>query len=76
MGENRTLSRVLPLPASVGANSVAINSVRINCGGVNQHDWDVVLYWIHPAADAAFQTLSVRAELHRLLAKGANQDVE
>jgi hypothetical protein len=48
----------------------------INFGNVQQHDGDVVLDGVNPAADAAFQAFAVRAQQHRLFAFGADQHVE
>jgi hypothetical protein len=43
---------------------------------INQHNWDVVLNGVNAAADAAFETLSVRVQDNRLLTNGADQNVE
>ena len=62
MGENRTLSGYL--------------SDRINRSGVDEHDRDVILDGVHTAAFAAFETLAIRTQSHRLLADRADEDVE
>ena len=62
-------------PNFVGC-SVGIGSGRVNRSGVHQHDRDVVLNGVHTAAFAAFQTLPVRIQDHRLLANRADQHVK
>jgi len=51
-------------------------SSRVNCGGIHQHDWDVVLNGVHAAAFAAFQASTVRIQDHRNLANRADEYVE
>jgi len=48
----------------------------INGSGVNQQNWNTVLYWIHAAAFAAFQAGRILVQDERLLTNRANQDVE
>jgi len=48
----------------------------VNFRGVDEHDGDIVLNGVNPATDRAFQTLAIGVQEHRLLAHGADQDVE
>ena len=61
--------------------SLAVTQPPPGSGGVNfrevdEHDGDVVLDGVNPAADGAFQTLAIGVQNHRLLAHRADQDVE
>ncbi len=58
------------LPARFQAASI------VNLCGIHQHHWNIVLNGVHTAAFAAFQTLAVGIEDHRLLADRANQHVQ
>ncbi len=55
--------------------SVALSS-RINCGGINEHDRDVVLNRVNTAAGAAFQPLITFSQGYWFLAKRADEHVE
>ncbi len=59
-----------------GQPSADRQSSIFNLGSVDQHNWDVVLNWVHTPAFAAFQAFAVRIQNHRLPANGANQHVE
>ena len=48
----------------------------VDLRGVYQHDWDVILDGVDPAALAAFQTVALRTQSHRLLANRADQHIE
>ena len=43
---------------------------------IHQHDWDVVLYQIHPMALDALQALRALSVIKRLLARRANQNFQ
>lgn len=49
---------------------------RIDGGGINQQDRNVVLNGIHTAASTAFQALPIFFQDQRFLAKRADEDVE
>src|SRR5260370_29567758 len=64
-------------PCRGGAGGLAVPvSGRVNLGGVDQHDRDVVLNGVHTAAFSAFQTNPRCAQNPRLLATRANQHVK
>jgi hypothetical protein len=48
----------------------------VDSGDIDQHDGDVVLDGVDPAADATFEALPVRVQNHRLLANRTDQYVE
>lgn len=51
-------------------------SLRVDGGGVDQHDGDIVLDWVDAAADAAFQAGAGLIHDHRLSADRANQHIK
>ena len=56
--------------------SFANLSGGVNRGGIDEHDRNVVLYWVNPAADAAFQPLVTFSQGYRFLAKRTDEHVE
>lgn len=55
---------------------IANSGSGLDCGFVDQHDWDVVLYPIDTVTVGTLQTFWILSILERLLAGGTNQDVE
>jgi hypothetical protein len=52
------------------------NLAWIDGGGIQQHDWDIVLNGVNTATDAAFQAAAAGVENDRLFAIGTDQYVE
>jgi hypothetical protein len=52
------------------------DSGGVDFGGIDEHDWDIVLNGVNAAAVAAFEALAVLMRHNRQLANGADQDVE